>query len=1227
MIPNRFRRAAPVARRPSLRRTRTGRADRAGVVAARVGAAGAGAERLEDRTLLTVYTIDTGLDIVADDGFTSFREALIAAESDMPSGDAEPGDPGNDTIRFAVDTVTLTSDLIALTDDLTIEGGGVEIAHAGFTGLRLSAGTFAFADVRFTGAAIVGGNGAALAVTGGAALTMTGGEFTGNAATGAGASGGAVFLDAAEAAFEGTLFDGNTAVRAGGAVEVGTGALTLTDSDLTGNAVTGPPGNGGALHVTGAATVNVVGGEVSGNFAAAEGGGLWNSATGTMSVDGTFITFNTAAGDDATNGGGGLFNDGGTLAVFGGEISDNLADGVSGSGGGLFSVDGEVTLTDVFLDFNAANRAGGGIEIIAGSLTMTGGELFGNDVNGFGTGAAGNPGNGGGLHVSGAADVTIRGDALVSANEAANEGGGLWNSAAGTLRVLGDVFIGGNIAFGAAADAGGGGIYNDGGTLIVAGSGDPDLGLSIVANDALGAAGSGGGILSVGGTVTISDALIADNTALRAGGGIETANGTALTVTDTDFTDNSAGFDRATANPGNGGAIHVSGAGAVTSISGGLFEGNVAGNEGGALWNAGGSTLTVDGATFTDNAAEGGEAGEGGGAIYNLGSTTVTGSTFTGNTATVGAGSGGAILSATGDLTVRDSTLDGNSADRAGGGIEVGAGTVTLDRVDLRNNDAVGATGPGNGGGLHVTAEATTSITGGTVAGNFAANEGGGLWNSAAGTMILDGVTVEDNFASAATGAATGGGGVFDDGGVLGVTGGSFTNNLTVGSGGGLMSDGGQVTVSGTTFTANGSNRAGGGIELAGGADLGLTGMTGDDNFAAAGNGTPGNGGFLHVSGDADGDGSGVTVSGGSFDRNIAVGEGGAFWNAADSVTQLDGVSAVENFAFADGGAVYNSGGGVRLDGGDFVGNGTSGSGGAVLSEGGVIAVTGASLRDNGAVRAGGGIELAAGADANLTSVGAARNFASGGDAGPGNGGFLHVTGNGGDGSLVTVSGGTFAENLAGNEGGAFWNAGDAEMFLDGAAVADNFAFAEGASGGGGVYNEGGAVTISGGELARNGTNGSGGGVLSDAGSLIVFGAALRDNGANRAGGGIELAAPTTATLTNVTGTGNFAAGGFGTPGNGGFLHVTGPDHAVSVSGGAYSGNLALGQGGAFWNATGSSLTVRDADVTRNFAYTTDGGGGLYARRGANTAVIDSLFRDNGPNNFGGPGASQIDFG
>ena len=49
------------------------------------------------------------------------------------------------------------------------------------------------------------------------------------------------------------------------------------------------PGNGGAVHLTGAGSGDVTGTEVSGNTASAEGGGLWNSASGTFTVTGSDI--------------------------------------------------------------------------------------------------------------------------------------------------------------------------------------------------------------------------------------------------------------------------------------------------------------------------------------------------------------------------------------------------------------------------------------------------------------------------------------------------------------------------------------------------------------------------------------------------------------------------------------------------------------------------------------------------------------------------------------------------------------------------------------------------------------------------------------------------------------------------------------------------------------------------------------------------------------------------
>ena len=58
----------------------------------------------------------------------------------------------------------------------------------------------------------------------------------------------------------------------------------LTDVQLFDNVAGSNPGNGGALHLTGAGEVTFDGGAVINNRAANEGGGLWNSADGTMNV-------------------------------------------------------------------------------------------------------------------------------------------------------------------------------------------------------------------------------------------------------------------------------------------------------------------------------------------------------------------------------------------------------------------------------------------------------------------------------------------------------------------------------------------------------------------------------------------------------------------------------------------------------------------------------------------------------------------------------------------------------------------------------------------------------------------------------------------------------------------------------------------------------------------------------------------------------------------------------
>ncbi len=626
---------------------------------------------------------------------------------------------------------------------------------------------------------------------GGGALFNDGGEMTvinttitNNSATGTAGSGGGILATTGSVLHVsgGTIAD-NRSNRAGGGIELNATAERVVYAAFDGIAFMGnstgaAPGNGGALHITGPAQVKASKLTVTNNSATAEGGGLWNSATGSLTVVDSVLSGNSASGADADQGGGALYNDGGMLHLSNSSVISNSADGAAGSGGGILAVAGsKLSVTNSTLDSNSANRAGGAIELKGTPEGMVAATL--DDVDFTNNTAGDAPGNGGALHITGQADVTINGG-MATGNRAAAEGGAFWNSAVGTLTVR-NVTLENNSASGAAADQGGGALFTDGGTMSV-------FNATIANNAADGAAGSGGGILAVPGSLLeITGGVIISNTANRAGGGIE-INGTVTdtvtaTINGVELLNNQAG-----AAPGNGGALHITGAADVT-LNGGIVMGNSATAEGGGLWNSAVGTLTVDGTKITANSASGNDADQGGGGLFNDGGElNVSNALIRGNRADGTAGSGGGILNNKGTVTVIDSTIAGNLSNRAGGGIEDNAGIlVRLHNVRLLKNSTGAA--PGNGGALHITGAGTVEVVNSTVAENSAAAEGGGLWNSAVGLLTVSGTTFNNN---RATGSA-------DDNG-----------------GGALYNDGGTLTVSNSTVTGNGADNDNGSALLNG---------------------------------------------------------------------------------------------------------------------------------------------------------------------------------------------------------------------------------------------------------------------------------------------------------------------------------------------------------------------------------------------------------------------------
>jgi CSLREA domain-containing protein len=534
----------------------------------------------------------------ANDGACTLREAIIAANTNSPSGAADGecpagSDSQTDTVVLAPDAtyslvIDSTNEDAAFDGDLDIwdnsaaldlvlmvEGGEhatiSQDASADDRVLNVMA-TVDLRDLTLTGGGgILGGGGVQNTGT----LRVDTSTIFGNVTSG---TGGGLF-NVGHVSLVGSAVSGNSAEYGGGIANWG-GEVTLTDTSVSGN--TASASAGGIHNKDGGVTTIEAGSVISENSAPWDGGGI-NNWQGTVILHSSTVSANSAG-----QSGGGILNlADGTVVVDSSSVNDNQAN----DGGGIANWGGQVSLVDSAVSANDA-AWGGGIFASAGALTLEASTVADN------TASSGD----GGIQMKDGAAVTVRGGSVVSGNSAPNGyGGGISNW--GSLLTIDASTVRAN-----SASVSGGGILNkDGGTTTI------QNGSAISGNTAT----YEGGISNWGGSfLTVDGSVISGNSASGSAGGI--GNLGTVTMSNSRIEGNSA--------PWGAGLWNRDG---TMTVSASVIYANSAGNGGGGILNWNG-LLTVTGSTLRDNSS----VGEGD-AFYSSvdapGATTVTGSCIVGN--------------------------------------------------------------------------------------------------------------------------------------------------------------------------------------------------------------------------------------------------------------------------------------------------------------------------------------------------------------------------------------------------------------------------------------------------------------------------------------------------------------------------------------------------------------------------------------------------------------------
>ncbi len=975
-----------------------------------------------------------------------------------------------------------------------------------------------------------------------------------------------------------------------------TEALTVTGNGATNTIIDGNASS--RIFKISGADVTISGATLQNALASTGAGGAIDS-DGAVTLEATTLTGNSAA-----NVGGGLFAAAATIRN-GSVVRANHA---SASGGGGVSVNGDATVSDSTIggssvpDGNTAGGNGGGI-LAGGTATITNSIVRHNSTTDLA---------GGGVDAQGAV-VT---GSTVSDNTAGIAGGGIHtvtttsvssstvsSNTGGIRSELGPVTVTGSTISSNSTGSPGGGIDVGGGLTLESSTISSNTGAV------------GGGVFVATGDVTISDSWFDQNSANTIGGGVGVLGfGTETTV----ISDSTFSANRQTdSSLGGGGGIALVDVNAtLTNVTAG---GNAAAGTGAGVGGGGGILVATQGmtaspaaVTIVSSTIDGNAASPGAGLVVgtNAPSTSVASTILSNNTG--GPGCDGAITDAGFNLlfnTAAGSCVFGASSDVTGADPGLGAltlnapatlvptmalsaGSPALDVVTSGcpppATDARGVTRPQgdacDAGAFELAVAPAPSTIVTTTADSgvgslrqavLDANANPGpdeitfdpsidtqtITLTSGQLVVTEALTVTGNGATNTIIDGNASSRIFNIGGAdVIISGARLQNGLAPGPGGGAVNSDAAVTLDATTLTDNSAS----------------AGVGGGLNAAAA---TIRNGSVVRANQSSGGVGGGVAATG---DATVS-----------DSTIGGSSVSGA-NTAGANGGGLY-AGGTATITNSTVRHNTTTGNGGGVSGD--TAVVVGSTISDNTAIT-GGAISTQTTASVSSSTISSNTGGGIGSDAGP-----------------VTVTDSTISSNTTTAPGGGIYTGG--ALTVSGSTIASNAAAV-----GGGAFVVHGAVTISDSWFDHNTvtTLGGGIGIVGTGTETTVISdstfSANQQTGDAGGGGGLGLV-DVNATLTNVTVSGNTAAGGgSSTVGGGGGIAVatqgmSASPAVVTIRSSTIDANTAEFGAGITFGVNAPVTSVVSTILANNVGPAcdgtiTDGGFNLLFNTDAGTCVLDA---------------------